>query len=436
MVMGDVQLRRECRDGRDLVYAFLPSGEPVWVMDVAAGHEWWYRSDHATRVESSIRAQLSTLLAGEPSPRPVSQGPGVDLEMHAPGHAVLAQIADLHAAASSQTVHGLPGTLSEEIVGWCVGYVGEERVAAILATLGPEWKVLHSVPVGERGSDVDHVLIGPPGVFTVNTKHHPGGRVDVKGDAVFIGGRFVRYVDNAKLEAERATAVARPVAADLTAVPVIAIVGARVTVKQCPAGVTVLDAPSLAGWLVSLPAHLTREQIDAIYARMRWSGNWTGVAPASTAPGWVSEFARHMAAERTTVVNQRRPGRSPRSATGPRRGSAPAPNRRPRSPRSSTGPGRSRARSSKPTLSAIALRALALLVFLMALPHVVSAFTHSITSRVPGTSAPAPSTPATSAVALPGTRCMEEGATGTAPSGRAYICAAVGSKGKLVWTRA
>ena len=32
------------------------------------------------------------------------------------------------------------------------------------------WYVLHAVPVGRRGADIDHVVIGPFGVITVNTK--------------------------------------------------------------------------------------------------------------------------------------------------------------------------------------------------------------------------------------------------------------------------
>ena len=31
--------------------------------------------------------------------------------------------------------------------------------------------------LGEKGSDIDHVIIGPGGVFTLNTKNHTGGNV-------------------------------------------------------------------------------------------------------------------------------------------------------------------------------------------------------------------------------------------------------------------
>ena len=36
--------------------------------------------------------------------------------------------------------------------------------------------------VGERGSDIDHLAIGPGGVFTINAKHHAGAKIWVGGD--------------------------------------------------------------------------------------------------------------------------------------------------------------------------------------------------------------------------------------------------------------
>jgi hypothetical protein len=43
-------------------------------------------------------------------------------------------------------------------------------VAKGLPKLDEAWRVLHSVPVGSRDSDIDHVVIGPGGVYTINAK--------------------------------------------------------------------------------------------------------------------------------------------------------------------------------------------------------------------------------------------------------------------------
>ncbi|MGX9900726.1 nuclease-related domain-containing protein [Arthrobacter sp. SA17] len=46
---------------------------------------------------------------------------------------------------------------------WYKGALGEIAVGRLLERLGPEWTVLHAVPVGSGASDIDHVLIGPGG---------------------------------------------------------------------------------------------------------------------------------------------------------------------------------------------------------------------------------------------------------------------------------
>lgn len=57
-----------------------------------------------------------------------------------------------------------------------IGYYGERRVAEILERLGrPDWHVFHGFrPVvdkfGNRGGDIDHVIVCPHGVFCVETK--------------------------------------------------------------------------------------------------------------------------------------------------------------------------------------------------------------------------------------------------------------------------
>jgi hypothetical protein len=53
------------------------------------------------------------------------------------------------------------------------GAMAEEHVGALLESLPHEtWRIVHDVSLG-RGN-VDHIAIGPPGVFTIETKSHPG----------------------------------------------------------------------------------------------------------------------------------------------------------------------------------------------------------------------------------------------------------------------
>lgn len=53
------------------------------------------------------------------------------------------------------------------------GASAEEHVGSLLETLDTgEWRVIHDASLGH--GNVDHILIGPAGAFTVETKSHPG----------------------------------------------------------------------------------------------------------------------------------------------------------------------------------------------------------------------------------------------------------------------
>lgn len=87
---------------------------------------------------------------------------------------------------------------------WYRGVLGERRVGEILSTLPPSWTVLHSVPVGRSTRDIDHVVIGPGGVFTVNTKYSPGRRVWARGMGLYVGDHATSHVRKARDEARDA----------------------------------------------------------------------------------------------------------------------------------------------------------------------------------------------------------------------------------------
>lgn len=146
---------------------------------------------------------------------------------------------------------------------WYVGALGELEVARRLAALGPGWYVLHSVPIGTGASDLDHVVIGPAGVFTINTKHHRGQHVWVGAKRILVGGQRTDHLRNARHEARRTSkllSVAARTLVDVT--PIIAVVGAkRMTVRERPHDVVVLREHELARWLQRHPVTLSPEQV-------------------------------------------------------------------------------------------------------------------------------------------------------------------------------
>lgn len=71
------------------------------------------------------------------------------------------------------------GSESQSTAAWKTGAEGERRVAEVLADL-PGIVVLHDrlVP-GQRGANIDHIVVGPSGVFVVDAKKY-AGRLEVR----------------------------------------------------------------------------------------------------------------------------------------------------------------------------------------------------------------------------------------------------------------
>lgn len=65
------------------------------------------------------------------------------------------------------------------------------------------WQAVHDVPLGRQGTVVEHLLIGPGGIYTITERRHPGSVVRVAGRTLHIDGRSVAYLRDARLEASR-----------------------------------------------------------------------------------------------------------------------------------------------------------------------------------------------------------------------------------------
>jgi len=163
---------------------------------------------------------------------------------------------------------------------WRIGAAGEVKVGARLNRLRCHgWRVLHSIPLG-RGGDIDHLIIGPGGVFTANTKHHPNARVNVGRSVVFVRGCQVTYIGKALREASRAQAALSSALGRAVAVePLVIIYGASVSgwLTQRPRGVKVLPTWAAIWWLrmpVHGSGHLKRADIEALYAAARDPATW------------------------------------------------------------------------------------------------------------------------------------------------------------------
>ena len=138
----------------------------------------------------------------------------------------------------------------------------------------------HAVPVGNRGSDIDHLVIGPGGVFTLNTKHHPRARVWVGEQQIRVTGQPTHYIRNSLHEAERASRLlSSAVGRDIHVIPVLVFTGSsELSMKRQPMDVHVTHRNRLGRWLTRQRSSLDSASIDRIYAVARRESTWVRVS--------------------------------------------------------------------------------------------------------------------------------------------------------------
>ena len=135
------------------------------------------------------------------------------------------------------------------------GATGEEEVGGLLEELpGEQWRVIHDASLG-RGN-VDHILIGPAGVFTVETKS--------RSEPV-----RVRRVHGATLRQAHAQQKAIERVSGVRVEPLI--VFSRAWVDRPLAmrkGVRVVPARMLLGYLAKRDATLSAQEVERVRGRV------------------------------------------------------------------------------------------------------------------------------------------------------------------------
>jgi hypothetical protein len=203
----------------------------------------------------------------------------VDLAINRAGAGAREQAVAARDAAPVKTVFARVLGVHTDERAWRIGADGEEKVAAQLARVAkkdPRWRFLHAIPVGDRGSDIDHLIIGPGGIFTVNAKNHPKAKIWVGGNTFMVNGTKIPYVRNARYEAGRAAKLLTAACGFPVHVEglIVTVNAEDVTVKTQPDGVHVTWRNNLAKWLLRHCDIHTPETLNAVYEAARRSTSW------------------------------------------------------------------------------------------------------------------------------------------------------------------
>jgi Nuclease-related domain len=164
---------------------------------------------------------------------------------------------------------GLRFRPSPDAIAWRRGAGGERCTARLLSPLERQgWAVLHDLALPGSRANIDHLVIGPGGVFVIDSKQYRGRlQLDPSGRLWHDRYPLTPTLRAVEFEADQA---ARVLADSQVVVPIVAIHGAQIPWgKAVVDGVPVVSARRLPSMLRALPAVLGPERVADLANRAR-----------------------------------------------------------------------------------------------------------------------------------------------------------------------
>lgn len=147
-----------------------------------------------------------------------------------------------------------------------------QRIEAELDDLPTGWFVVRpetTAALGNLDSDIDRVVLGPGGVFTIHLDHALGAKVWVSEHKLTINGHDSDRLAWARFEARRASgALTQLCGFDVTVQSVLVLVGATMQTVSRATEVHVRTQQDLRDWLCRQPLRLDSARVEAIHRKI------------------------------------------------------------------------------------------------------------------------------------------------------------------------
>ena len=212
--------------------------------------------------------------------------------------------------------------LIDEAGAWAAGAEGERRVAAALEDLPGTWVVVHDrlLRPGRSEANLDHIAIGPGGVYLIDAKNRAGTVTEHEGGLFQHRTRDgVRETASLADELKKVHGMAAYMAAesDAAVVPVLCLAGTRADDFGDPRlvrGVWVVPVAALSGWLRARDLVIPSDRLAALATRVitEFPSTTTDLALLS-AMGGAKSRGRAVRSRAPRAARPARPARPPRS---------------------------------------------------------------------------------------------------------------------------
>jgi hypothetical protein len=149
------------------------------------------------------------------------------------------------------------------------------------------WRTVHAIPIGTAGCNIDHLVIGPGGVFALSVFRERASHVWAKGSTIVVDGDRQDWIHDASFVAGRAARMLSTRCEFAVQVqPVVVVVDAlRLTVEGENGGVHVTNRTRLLSWIESHARRVSEEELDVIDDMARHPETW-GMQPLPVHTGW------------------------------------------------------------------------------------------------------------------------------------------------------
>ena len=144
--------------------------------------------------------------------------------------------------------------------------LGDVAVIEALAQLGPSWLV--RTCDSPKGGGIEHLLIGPSGIFCMIVRHHLGGAIWIDGGVILADGERLPHLRDAEFSAVRLTQMmSDAIGTRAEATPCLVLTGSRsMTVAKPPRRVAVLTVRDIRAWLKGLSPVLSEGEVEGLRA--------------------------------------------------------------------------------------------------------------------------------------------------------------------------
>lgn len=149
--------------------------------------------------------------------------------------------------------------------------LGELNMAIVFSQLGPTFTVLEPVA---PGAGPDHLIVGPPGLFTVTTRGFSARGIRADGPRFLLNRHRAGYVANALHHAEQTSLQLSAIAGthiDVTPL-IVAVESAPLTLKTPQVAIT--ESARVARWFLGLPRTLSDDTIEYLSVVAQSPGTW------------------------------------------------------------------------------------------------------------------------------------------------------------------